>query len=342
MAQTSPLISVCIPTYNRAYDLRICLSQLIGEIEGLKTDAVEIVVSDNASRDGTKEYVETLTNKYPFIRYYRNSRNVGFGRNMNQAVNNASGSYFWLMGSDDKIVAGSLSKVLHALNSQADILIGYPITKGVERRYFDVQPGYIFEVKNTGGFGDFIASCKEVSAAFAFISTLIVKRDFWCSVTQPEFEYAHDYTHMIRLCKGLRGGGQILCLGTSIVGSTYNENEWNTSVLRHMVLDLETFLYVVDELYGADVRVCDAYSNPFTRQYGYVKVLEARIECPPAEWERISALLARFNYPSAWIEKSWTDPHFFRCYSLFLRMRKGLRSVIFGPRSPSIKDVDCA
>jgi abequosyltransferase len=342
MAPQSPEISVCIPTYNRAGDLKNCLVRLIAEIDRLNTNAVEIIVSDNASQDGTKEYVEMLAAKYPFIKYYRNSRNLGFGRNMNQAVNYATGSYFWLMGSDDRIVAGSLAKVLDALKSQVDILIGYPVTKGVERQYFDVQPGYIFDVRNTRGFGDFIAGCREVSAAFAFISTIIVKRDFWHSVTQPEYEYTHDYTHMIRLCKGLMEGGRILCLGISIVGSTYNENEWNTSVLRHMSLDLDTFLYVVDELYHADAWVCDAYSNPFTRQYGFLKVLQARIECPPGEWKRISAQLARFNYPSAWIEKSWIDPHFFWCYSIFLRIRKGLRTFLFGPRSPSIKDVDCA
>ena len=47
-----PLLSICIPTYNRSEQLRRALESLVGQ-EGFSE--VEVVISDNCSTDGTEE-----------------------------------------------------------------------------------------------------------------------------------------------------------------------------------------------------------------------------------------------------------------------------------------------
>lgn len=70
-----PLLSICIPTYNRANYLAKSLDSLICLPE-FHSSEVEIVISDNASTDDTKQVVKTYSDKYKNIYYYRNDTNI--------------------------------------------------------------------------------------------------------------------------------------------------------------------------------------------------------------------------------------------------------------------------
>lgn len=59
---STPFLSICIPTYNRADFLRLCLKRL-QELEGVLPD-FEIIVSDNASTDHTASVLEEACTHY--------------------------------------------------------------------------------------------------------------------------------------------------------------------------------------------------------------------------------------------------------------------------------------
>ena len=73
-----PLLSICIPTYNRADYLSKSLDSLVCLPEFSSTE-VEVIISDNASTDGTKEIVKRYSDKYRNIYYYRNDENIKDG-----------------------------------------------------------------------------------------------------------------------------------------------------------------------------------------------------------------------------------------------------------------------
>ena len=70
----SPLLSICIPTYNRSEYLIRCLNSIISQPEF--DERVEIVVSDNCSSDNTEHVIKDLVNSYPNIRYFKNTENL--------------------------------------------------------------------------------------------------------------------------------------------------------------------------------------------------------------------------------------------------------------------------
>lgn len=71
----TPLISLCIPTYNRGNYLKRCIESIIVQ-EEFRNGTVEIVISDNASDDNTQEIVREYAEKYHNIIYSRNEVNV--------------------------------------------------------------------------------------------------------------------------------------------------------------------------------------------------------------------------------------------------------------------------
>lgn len=70
-----PLVSICIPTYNRATYLEKTLKSYIKTKEFIN-GVIEIVISDNASSDNTGVIGKKYSNKYSNIFYYKNNNNI--------------------------------------------------------------------------------------------------------------------------------------------------------------------------------------------------------------------------------------------------------------------------
>lgn len=80
------LVSICIPTYNRAPYLKKCLDSLVCQAEFLNGD-VEIVISDNASTDDTHNVVNEYQKTYGNITYHKNTMNISqINGNINYAI----------------------------------------------------------------------------------------------------------------------------------------------------------------------------------------------------------------------------------------------------------------
>lgn len=86
-----PLLSICIPTYNRAEYLVKSLDSLICLPE-FNTSEVEVVISDNASTDNTQEIVKIYTDRYNTIHYYRNEENIR-DKNFPTSIIRANGTF---------------------------------------------------------------------------------------------------------------------------------------------------------------------------------------------------------------------------------------------------------
>ena len=65
MSENSFLLSVCIPTFERASFLKETLESIVSDPVFLENNKVEIVISDNVSKDDTKEVSRKFTELYP-------------------------------------------------------------------------------------------------------------------------------------------------------------------------------------------------------------------------------------------------------------------------------------
>ena len=88
-----PLISICIPTYNRASFLKRTLISITSTHTFHETDKVEIIISDNCSSDRTQEICSMFTEQYgEKIKYIRNKENI-FHKNFGKALLSGSGEF---------------------------------------------------------------------------------------------------------------------------------------------------------------------------------------------------------------------------------------------------------
>jgi glycosyltransferase involved in cell wall biosynthesis len=120
VGERSPLLSICIPTYNRAELLRSALWALAPQVR-LAGSQVEVVISDNCSPDHTMSVVAWAQQHMP-VRYHRNDQNIGGNANILLVANElAYGEFCWILGDDDLAREGAVSAVLESLRLHPDL-----------------------------------------------------------------------------------------------------------------------------------------------------------------------------------------------------------------------------
>jgi tetratricopeptide (TPR) repeat protein len=113
----TPLLCICVPTYNRAGDLGRLLECLDREIGG--RDDVVVQVSDNASPDGTAALLADAATTRPWLKAFRQEENVGAVRNLQWLIEHApAAEYLWLFGDDDLIAPGALASIVETLEAE--------------------------------------------------------------------------------------------------------------------------------------------------------------------------------------------------------------------------------
>ena len=262
-----PLLSICIPTFNREVYLKDCL-------ESLKRSwvfEVEIIVSDNASTDGTLTVLEDYARQLP-LRWQQHPTNLGFDRNCASVVSMARGRYCWLLGSDDCISAGALEQIMGQLRQhepdifhfgyvQADLAL-LPLSRSMPPAFATPIAMTSIEVPK------YLSALPNVSLAFAFISCFIFRREQWLThlYRLPEWLDSH-YVHAYMLHSMLAAGARVLCSSECfVIARGGNANEWNVKPANFLRLDAATLLRIHREIYS-DAPHLKALGLIFRRSY---------------------------------------------------------------------------
>lgn len=112
----SPLVSIGLPTYNRAAKLRRAVASALAQDYA----NIELVISDNASTDETQAFCEELCARDPRVRYVRQPVNRGLTPNHHAVVEHARGEFFLFLSDDDWLDPAYVSACLAALVEHPD------------------------------------------------------------------------------------------------------------------------------------------------------------------------------------------------------------------------------
>lgn len=111
MMGQGPLISVIIPTYNRAAMLPCAVQSVISQ----QVNHIEIIIVDDCSTDNTKEAVCAFAD--PRIHYIRCEKNGGAGAARNVGIKEAKGDFIAFLDSDDEYFPFRLNKQMDLFKS---------------------------------------------------------------------------------------------------------------------------------------------------------------------------------------------------------------------------------
>lgn len=190
MTAISPLLSICIPTYNRSACLRECLESLLVSARGYE-DRIEIVISDNASTDDTSDVVSEFQQRNPFIRYHRNESNVGSEPNRYIVVSLATGKYIWIFSDDDKVTEQAVAAIFKRIEAGYNLII---CDFSVWSRDFSVRKMRRWlPMRRDREFSDHNALMKCFGLHIGFTSSVVIKREVFLIIPPSEYEPLMPY-----------------------------------------------------------------------------------------------------------------------------------------------------
>lgn len=101
------LISICIPTFNRANYLEEAIESILPQL-GRDT---EFLVYDTGSTDHTRDLMKQFTRQSANIRYLRVETRLGVDETLLLLLEESRGEYIWFFGSDDVLKEGAVQKI---------------------------------------------------------------------------------------------------------------------------------------------------------------------------------------------------------------------------------------
>jgi glycosyltransferase involved in cell wall biosynthesis len=195
MNDARPLLTIAIPTFERADKLDLLLTSLAPQIAALPQ--VELLISDNASTDGTAAVVEKHMAAGLRCTYILNASNIEADPNFLQCYERAQGRFVWIFGDDDVLLPGALGFVVKLLQQDAvDIVYLQPF-------------GYVHEVNERGQqnaappvfrYTDPVAFLRGAGLRgdLILLSAVIVNKDRIETTPHPDFELGEN-TNLLQM-----------------------------------------------------------------------------------------------------------------------------------------------
>jgi len=221
----STTVAVVIVTYNSGEDIMSCLE---GVLQGKGGGAVEVVVVDNASGDGTADVIE---GEFPDVQLIRNEKNLYYAAACNQGVKTAGGDsrFILLLNPDVQLGEDTLGQLADYLVNSANVAavaprLVYPegeVQQSVRR--FPTYATLWYELTGLSKlfprhrvFGGWRMNLENVGEAIdvdqPMASCLLVRRKIWESLGGFDERFPMFFNDVDFCYRMKRSGGRIVYL----------------------------------------------------------------------------------------------------------------------------------
>ena len=114
-------VSIGMPVYNGENFIKEAIDSILAQT----FKDFELIISDNASTDGTAEICRAYATKEQRIRYYRNEHNLGAAKNYNRVFELSSGEYFRWAAHDDVLAPELIERCVEVLDQDLSVVLCY-------------------------------------------------------------------------------------------------------------------------------------------------------------------------------------------------------------------------
>ena len=113
-----PTVSIVIATYNQIDHLKECIESCLAQTYS----NIEIVITDDASTDGTVDFLRQIEVKEKKIELVFSETNTGVTANFNRGVKAAKGDWIKVLAGDDRLPFDSIQQFVNAINDEKKVL----------------------------------------------------------------------------------------------------------------------------------------------------------------------------------------------------------------------------
>jgi len=301
MSSDQPVkLSVCIPTYNRAAFIGGTLENIVSQA----CEAIEIVVVDGASTDGTADIVASFQKRFPNLVYYRGQCNMGVDRDMAKAVDLARGAYCWLMSSDDLLKHDAITIMMNEINSGADIylcnvtLCSSAMQPIRDTKFLsDSRSDNVFDLCDKNQLQNYLNLATSNNALFCYMSSIVFRRASWLDVEYNERFSNTGYAHVFRLFSFIKKRCLVKYIPSALVlNRSGNDSFSDKGIEKRYMLDFDGYFLLANELFASDPQIKREFLQVMTREHRWYRLIKLRSAVQTSAWKDITSKLLLFGY----------------------------------------------
>jgi len=187
----TPLLSICIATYNRASFIGETLDSIIPQLD----DDVELLIVDGASTDNTEDVVRNYTLKDTRIQYVRLPAKGGVDHDYDKSIELAHGEFCWLFTDDDLFKPGAVAAVKAAIKKDYDLVVvnaevrDRKLSAILEHRRIIMQDNKEYAPNSMEYL--FVDALNYLS----FIGAVVIRRSIWLSRERKVY-FGTEFVHV--------------------------------------------------------------------------------------------------------------------------------------------------
>jgi O-antigen biosynthesis alpha-1,3-abequosyltransferase len=299
-----PLLSICIPTHNRAVYLRELLESIAAQIE----PGVQVAISDDACTDDTPAIVDSFRSRLPDLKYSRAEKPLRYDRNILKLVDLADGTFCWLFGDDDRMEPGALRKVLQALQENPSLTgltvdridYDHDLSKQIPTRPAHQTQSIIFDNADQAFL--------KLLDRLGFLSCQIISREIWSDIVRGgNLEpYFINYVQLYVIARMLVTKPRWMFLAEKSVGFRSDNDSFRAlGAFGRLKMDVCGYEKIAGDVFGRDSAVYRRAMSEVATTHARHHIVGAKRAKAPLSFSLRSILLCTKNYwryPRFWLE----------------------------------------
>jgi GT2 family glycosyltransferase/glycosyltransferase involved in cell wall biosynthesis/uncharacterized protein YeeX (DUF496 family) len=123
-----PLVSIIVLTYNNLVFTKACLESITNYTY---YPNYEVIIVDNGSEDGSRDYIRNVVKDKPNWRLIANERNLGFAAGNNVGIISAKGDFIVLLNNDTYVSPGWLKNLIRPFAVNPRLALAGPVTNNI-------------------------------------------------------------------------------------------------------------------------------------------------------------------------------------------------------------------
>lgn len=330
-----PLLTIYIPTYNRAATLDASLATLVPLVIA-QGGRVELAISDNASTDATPTVIASYRDAFVaaglahLYKPWRNPENLGMAGNFLLGLNHPhAGKFVWVLGDDDMVRPDALPRILEVLAADADdrldfVFVNCSTRNDAERHgasqrlgrppraedFPDLLPAKSADLESrpladwqelldpaidSVFLGSIMCGVVRCTAAQGQLPATAVSGRAF--LTLPD-TYPHSMVWAQVMAQGASQGRRAHYLGYPCTITFWGEREWNAHLPRIVVLRLAELLDFIELLGASPQRMHRLREFQVTQSRGFLPRLLAPGEAERAHFPRAAFARSFSRFPA--------------------------------------------
>ena len=253
------LLTIAIPTYNRAKLLDIQLTWLAQAVKGFE-DEIEIFVSDNCSTDNTQDIIKKWKAHLSNITFNscKNAENIGVMKNIMNCLNSATTKYVWAIGDDDPIQVRTISYAINKFKQYDDVSLLFFNFSGRNQITGEViHPPTIvgnrwFDIESENGSGDgkaiFEHCITKSVAAVIFLTAIVYRTDLVSRAARTWPDGVNNWMYLAYLAGYCAANGRTIVTKENYMECVIAVSHWQQEPQSSLLMQYKHLPEVVRKL----------------------------------------------------------------------------------------------